>query len=680
MKIGKKRIFYNNRELSWLDFNSRVLDEAFKKENPIMERVKFLSICASNLDEFFMVRVAGIMDQVHANYKKEDPSGLTPKKQLIKITEKTHDFLDRQYFCWEMSIKKALKNNGIVFLEISKLSKSQLEKIDQYFDKIIFPVLTPLAIDRSRPFPLLYNRSLNIAVSLEEDGKANFAVVQVPSILPRFLEVSGRDDVREFVLLEDIIMYKLDKIFELHEIKAYFPFRVTRNSDLDIDDDEREDLMVAVQKSIKKRKRGRPVRLEILKNGDSQTKKFLIDMLDVDKQDVYELPGPLDLTFLSKFSQLEGFENLRFERLSQANPPKDFIGVEDYFAAIREKDRLVHHPYESFDAVLNFIKQAAEDKDVLAIKQTLYRVSGESPLIDELVKAAENGKQVTVLVELKARFDEENNIIWAKKLEKAGCHVVYGLPGLKTHCKIILVVRKEEEGIRRYIHMGTGNYNDITAKLYTDIGLFTCKETFGQDASLLFNFLTGYSKPPEYNKLIVAPHGLRNFFNKMIENEIESAKKSLPSGITLKINSLVDMDMIKSLYKASKAGVPIKLIVRGICCLVPKLESVSENIEVISIVGRFLEHSRIYKFTCAGNPKIFLGSADLMPRNLDRRVELVFPVDDEDIKARIEKILRIMLSDNTNAKMQMEDTNYVEVAKTGEKMSSQNEFLRLASF
>lgn len=675
----KKRIFYNNREISWLDFNLRVLEEAFKKENPIMERVKFLSICASNLDEFFMVRVAGIMEQVHANYKKEDPSGLTPKKQLIKIIERTHEFLDRQYFCWETAIRKSLKNNGIVFLEISKLNKLQLEKINKYFNKIIFPVLTPLAIDRSRPFPLLSNRSLNIAVSLEKEGKSNFAVVQVPSILPRFFEVSMQEGQREFVMLEDIIMYKLDKLFELHEIKAYFPFRVTRNSDLDIDDDEREDLIIAVQKSIKKRKRGRPVRLEILKNGDSETKKFLIDMLDVEKQDVYELPGPLDLTFLSKFSELEGFEDLCFKKLVQANPPKDFMGVEDYFAAIRERDRLVHHPYESFDAVLNFVRQAAEDKDVLAIKQTLYRVSGESPIIDELVKAAENGKQVTVLVELKARFDEENNIIWARKLEKAGCHVIYGLPGLKTHCKIILVVRKEEEGIRRYIHMGTGNYNDTTAKLYTDIGMFTCKETYGKDASLLFNFLTGYSRPPEYNKLIVAPYGLRNFFIKMIENEIENAKKSLPSGITIKINSLVDLEMVKLLYKASKAGVPVKLIVRGICCLVPQLESVSDNIEVISIVGRFLEHSRIYKFCCAGNPKIFLGSADLMPRNLDRRVELVFPVDDENIKSRLDNVLNIMLSDNTNARIQREDTVYVNVPRSGEKISSQNEFLKLAS-
>lgn len=670
-KDDVKRIFYNNRELSWLDFNSRVLEEAFKKENPVMERVKFLSITASNLDEFFMVRVAGIMDQVHSNYKKEDPAGLSPKKQLIKIEEKTHEFVERQYFCWENPIKNTLKKNGIVFLKISELNEIQHKKILQYFDKIIFPVLTPLAIDRSRPFPLLYNKSLNIAVNLEKDGQTNFALVQVPRILPRFLEVPA-NNMRAFVLLEDIIMSKLERLFELHEIKAYFPFRVTRNSDLNVDD-EREDLIVAVQKSIKKRKRGNPVRLEIAKDSDAKTRKFLIDMLKVNKPDVYEVSGPIDLTFLSKFAQLSGFESLCFEKLCPLNPPKDFSGVEDYFAAIREKDRLVHHPYESFDAVLNFVKQAAEDENVLAIKQTLYRVSGESPIIDELVKAAENGKQVTVLVELKARFDEENNIIWAKKLEKAGCHVIYGLPGLKTHCKIILVVRKEEEGIRRYIHMGTGNYNDITAKLYTDIGLFTCKETFGKDASLLFNFLTGYSRPPEYNKMIVAPYGMRKFFTKMIENEIANANNSLPSGITIKINSLVDLDMIKLLYKASKAGVPIKLIVRGICCLVPGVESVSENIEVVSIVGRFLEHSRIYKFCCAGKEKVFLGSADLMPRNLDRRVELIFPVDDEGLKSRISNILNTILSDTTNARTQLSDTVYINVSG-GRKINSQEEF------
>lgn len=670
-----KRVLYNNRELSWLDFNIRVLEEAFKKDNPIMERLKFLAICSSNLDEFFMVRVAGIMDQISSNYKKEDPSGLTPKQQLTKIIAKSKELLNRQYFCWENSIKKTLKKEGISFFSVKDLDDLQIKKVDKYFDKVIFPVLTPLAVDRSRPFPLLYNRSLNIAVSLEKDGKSNFAIVQVPAILPRFLELSS-SNTRSFILLEDIIMSRLSKLFELHDIKACFPFRITRNADLDVDD-EREDLIVAVQNSIKKRKRGKPVRVEILKDCDAKTKKFLIEMLDVEKEDVYEVPGPIDLTFLSKFALQDGFDHLCFKKMNHKNPPADFYGYTDYFEAIRQKDRLVHHPYESFNAVLNFIKQAANDENVLAIKQTLYRVSGNSPIIEALMKAAENGKQVTVLVELKARFDEENNIIWAKKLEQAGCHVIYGLSGLKTHCKILLVVRKEDEGIKRYIHMGTGNYNDSTAKIYTDIGLFTCKETFGVDASSLFNFLTGYSRTPEYNKMIVAPYKMRSFFESMIENEIENAKNSHKSEIIMKVNSLVDVEIIKLLYKASKAGVKIKLIVRGICCLVPGVKNISENITVISIVGRYLEHSRIYKFECAGNPKIFIGSADLMPRNLDRRVELVFPIDDEDLKCRVSEFLNIMLNDNTNARLQLPDTTYVEVdLKNKVKVNSQELFFK----
>ena len=676
MKKNKK-VLYNNRELSWLDFNTRVLEEAFKKENPIMERLKFLAICASNLDEFFMVRVAGIMDQVSSNYKKCDPSGLTPKQQLSEIINKSKEFLNRQYFCWENPIKRALNNEGIYFLKVSDLNNLQKEKVDKYFDKIIFPVLTPLAVDRSRPFPLLLNRSLNIAVNLERDNKSNFAIVQVPGILPRFLELPSENG-RSFILLEDIIMSKLSELFELYDIKACFPFRITRNSDLDVDD-EREDLIIAIKNSIKKRKRGKPVRVEIIKDCDLQTKKFLIDMLDVDKEDIYEISGPIDFTFLFKFASLEGFERLCFEKMPPLNPPKDFFGCTDYFEAIRQKDRLVHHPYESFDAVLNFIRQAANDKDVLAIKQTLYRVSGKSPIIEALMKAAENGKQVTVLVELKARFDEENNIIWAKKLEQAGCHVIYGLSGLKTHCKILLVVRKEDGGIRRYIHMATGNYNDSTAKVYTDIGLFTCKETFGIDASSLFNYLTGYSNSPEYNKMIVAPHKMRSFFESMIENEIENAKNSDKSEIIMKLNSLVDVDIIKLLYKASKAGVKVKLIVRGICCLVPGVKNISENIEVISIVGRYLEHSRIYKFGCAGNPKIFIGSADLMPRNLDRRVELIFPIDDEDLKNRVSEMLNVMLSDTTNARIQQSDTKYVDVdLKNKIKFNSQETFFKKA--
>ena len=675
---NQKRIPYNNRELSWLDFNYRVLDEAFRKDNPILERVKFLAISASNLDEFFMVRVAGIMEQISSNYKKKDPAGLTPKQQLAKINEKTRDFLNKQYQCFKKSIKPALNQKNIAFLEIKDLDSEQKRFVDNYFNKIIFPVLTPLAVDQSRPFPLLANKSLNLAVRLSKDGETNFALVQVPSILPRFLELPSEDDKKYFILIENIIIEKLSQLFELHRIKACCQFRITRNSDLDIDE-EAADLLVEVQRSIKKRKRGEPVRLELLKSCDKKTIDFLVKMLSIDEEDIYELSGPLDLTFLMKFSQIKGFDKFRFDPIVPVDPPADFWGVKSVFDAIKQRDRLVHHPYESFNAVVNFINQAAADEHVLAIKQTLYRVSGKSPIIDALIRAAENGKQVTVLVELKARFDEENNVIWAKKLEQAGCHVIYGVYGLKTHCKILLVVRQEDEGIKRYIHMATGNYNDSTAKVYTDIGFFTCRENFGADASSLFNTLTGYSRPPEYSKLIVAPIKMRSFFEKMIENEIQNAEKGLPSGITIKINALVDEEMIKLLYKASNAGVKIDLIVRGICCLIPGISGVSENITVRSIVGQFLEHSRIYKFCCSGNPQIFIGSADLMPRNLDKRVELIFPIDDEKLKLRIDSILNIMLNDTTNARVQNSDAEYLKIDMRGkEKVNSQKYFVKEA--
>lgn len=675
---NQKHIPYNNRELSWLDFNYRVLDEAFRKDNPILERVKFLAISASNLDEFFMVRVAGIMEQVNSNYKKKDPSGLSPKQQLAQINEKTRDFFNKQYQCLKKSIKPTLNQKNIAFLEIKDLNSEQKRYVDTYFNKIIFPVLTPLAVDKSRPFPLLANKSLNLAVRLSKDGETNFALVQVPSILPRFLELPSADDKKYFILIENIIIEKLPQLFELHRIKACCQFRITRNSDLDIDE-EAADLLVEIQRSIKKRKRGEPVRLELLKSCDQKTRDFLVKMLSIKEEDIYELSGPLDLTFLMKFSQIKGFDKFQFDPIVPVDPPADFWGEKSVFEAIKQRDRLVHHPYESFNAVVNFINQAAADKNVLAIKQTLYRVSGKSPIIDALIKAAENGKQVTVLVELKARFDEENNVIWAKKLEQAGCHVIYGVYGLKTHCKILLVVRQEDEGIKRYIHMATGNYNDSTAKVYTDIGFFTCRESFGADASSLFNTLTGYSRPPEYSKLIVAPIKMRSFFEKMIENEIQNAEKGLPSGITIKINSLVDEEMIRLLYRASNAGVKVDLIVRGICCLIPGIAGFSENITVRSIVGQFLEHSRIYKFCCSENPQIFIGSADLMPRNLDKRVELIFPIEDDGLKLRIDNILNIMLSDTTNAKVQNSDAKYSKIDMRGkERISSQKYFVKEA--
>ena len=678
--MADKKMPYYNRELSWMDFNARVLEEATKRENPLMERLRFLAITGSNLDEFFMVRVAGVKAQVNSGYKPKDTFDLTPQELLKELEEKTHVFMEKQYSCLSRSIVPALEKQGIRFLSCEEMDEQQLDYISQYFKEVLFPVLTPLAVDNSRPFPLLANKSLNLAVYLKSKEKEKkgddkcFAIVQVPGILPRFLELPCEEG-RAFTLLEDIIMHKLDELFELHDIKAACPFRVTRDSDMSIDE-ESEDFMSEMKKSIKRRKRGRPVRLELPAKCDKNLKSFLIDMLKIKKNEIYELAGPLDLTFLSKFAGVKGCENLCFKPISPV-APADFWGYDDIFAAIRDKDRMVHHPYESFDCVVKFIEQAAEDEDVLAIKQTLYRVSGNSPIIAALIKAAENGKQVTVLVELKARFDEENNINWAQKLEKAGCHVIYGLYGLKTHCKIALVVRREEDGICRYLHLGTGNYNDSTAKIYTDVGLFTCNPQYGADASSLFNVITGYSRPPEYQHFAVAPHGLRSFFKQRIQQETENAGKGLPCGITAKVNSLVDPEIIGLLYEASCAGVPVRLVVRGICCLIPGLPEVSENIEVISIVGQLLEHSRVFRFENAGNPKIYMGSADWMPRNLDRRVELVFPIEDEDLKQRAFSIMEMLLNDNTNARKMLPDKSYQHVTHRGRAaLSAQQAFYK----
>lgn len=653
---------FTSRELSWLDFDARVLEEAYKKENPVLERLKFLAISASNMDEFFMVRVAGLKEQALSGYQERDPAGLTAEMQLDKIYQKTHDFMEKQYTCLTRSLIPALRKNGLMILKPDDMNQEQRRHTNDYFNRILFPVLTPLAIDLSRPFPFLSNKSLNIAIRLCNNREDCFAVVQVPGIMPRLVELPCQEG-KAFLLLEDLIIEHLPQLFELHEIKAVCPFRITRNSDLAIDE-EAEDLLIEIEKSIRKRKRGKPVRLEIPTRSDTETREFLVSMLGVKEREVYECAGPLDLNVWMKFSFLSGYDSLRLPPIKPVTPV-DFWGVTDIFDAIRQKDRLVHHPYESFDCVINFIRRAAEDPDVLAIKQTLYRVSGNSPIVAALMKAAENGKQVTVLVELKARFDEENNIHWAKKLERAGCHVIYGLKGLKTHCKILLIVRREDDGIRRYVHMGTGNYNDSTAKLYTDIGMFTCRESFGSDASSLFNVLTGYSREPQYKKVAVAPEGLRPFFNKMIDREIHNAKTGLPSGITVKVNSLICPEIIRKLYEASNAGVKIRLIVRGICGLVPGVPGYSENITVISIVGQLLEHSRIFCFENAGDPVIYLGSADWMRRNLDRRVELIFPIEDEDLKTRVKDMLELFLSDTVNARIQNSKGIYEPIDKRG---------------
>ncbi len=679
-----KHFPYYARELSWLDFNARVLEEAAKKNNPILERFRFLGITASNLDEFFMVRIPYILHKINSNYDIVDYSGLTAVEEFSSVVKKVHDFVNRQYSCLHRSIMPALKKVGMSFVTPSKFTDKQKKFIDKYYQQVVFPVLTPLAVDTSRPFPLLSNKSLNIAVRLYStsfkgaEPTENFALIQVPSILPRFIELPKNSGHRQFVMLEDVIIEKLNSLFEFHEIKSASPFRITRDSDLDIDE-EGDDLLEEVQKSIKKRKRGMPVRLEIIKKCDPRTKAFLVEALEISKKEIYEVSGPIDLTFFTNFANISKGKKYCFEPIKPVYPAADFWGYDDMFKAIREKDRMVHHPYESFETVVKFIQRAAEDKNVLAIKQTLYRVSENSPIITALIRAAEKGKQVTVLVELKARFDEENNIQWAKKLERAGCHVIYGLMHLKTHCKILLVVRKEKSGIRRYLHLGTGNYNESTAKIYTDIGLFTCDDQFGMDASSFFNFLTGYFRPVEYNKFVIAPTGMRSFFENAIRKETQNAKAGLPSGITVKINSLVDPIIIKLLYDASNAGVKINLIVRGICCLVPGIKGISENIKVVSIVGQLLEHSRIFKFESAGNPIVYMGSADWMPRNLNRRVELIFPIEDLELKKRAFDMLDLMLKDNTNARIEQSDTTYMSVDKRGKKIvSSQRAFSQMA--
>jgi polyphosphate kinase len=529
---------YVNRELSWLEFNKRVLDEAFDKTNPLFERLKFLAITAANLDEFFMVRVGSLKDQVDIGYHKEDPSGLTPSRQLEEISKEVHKMMKKQYNCLYKSLLPSLKKAGIYFTKVEDLDSEQRAYLDVRFNEIFYPVLTPMAVDQSRPFPLLANKSLNIAVRLKGSEDEHFAVVQVPSVLPRIIEIPSMEK-KLFVFLEDVIIGFIDSLFAGYQVRAVCPFCITRNADFDIDEDETHDLLEEIEKSLADRKRGTPVRLEIYKDGDKVLRKFLVHMLDVQEQDIYEVGGTLDLTVWMQLVGQEGYWDLRDKALIPQTP-RDFWGQDDIFGAIREKDCLVHHPYESFDCVVDFIRQASDDPDVLAIKQSLYRVSGNSPIIEALIRAAENGKQVTVLVELKARFDEAKNINWARTLERAGCHVVYGLVGLKIHCKAALVVRKEEDGIRRYVHLGTGNYNDQTAKVYTDIGMFTCRDSFGADISALFNLITGYTRVPLWKKIEVSPISLRQFFHKMIDNEMAMVQAGTEGKIIAKMNSLVD--------------------------------------------------------------------------------------------------------------------------------------------
>ncbi|MBE5909749.1 RNA degradosome polyphosphate kinase [Pseudobutyrivibrio sp.] len=664
--------FYDNRELSWLKFEQRVLNEATNKELPILERLKFVAITSSNLDEFFMVRVASLKDMEHAGYTKPDIAGMTPTEQLISINEKTRELVDFQYNTFNRSLMPILKEQGIlIYDKYEDLNEEQLKYIDSFFMSQVYPVLTPMAFDASRPFPLIRNKSLNIAALIEKKKETvvvgndmedvEFATVQVPSVLPRFISLPADEEKHDcFILLEQVIERNMDKLFLNYNVVAASPYRIMRNADFSIDEEGAEDLLIEIEKQIKSRQWGEVIRLEVESSINKKLLSILKKNLGVNEIDIYKIKGPLDLTFLMKLYGIEGHNNLRSPAFTPQDNPRLKPG-EKIFDEIKKGDILLHHPYETFDPVVDFIAQAAFDPQVLAIKQTLYRVSGNSPIIASLAHAAENGKQVTVLVELKARFDEQNNIIWAKKLEKAGCHVIYGLVGLKTHCKIALVVRREEDGIRRYVHLGTGNYNDSTAKLYTDCGMLTCQESYGADATAVFNMLSGYSEPEAWNKLVVAPLWLRNTFISLINREIGHAKDGKEAAIIAKMNSLCDKEIIEKLYEASNAGVKIHLIVRGICCLRAGIPGVSENIKVTSIVGTYLEHARIFYFYNSGAEDIYMGSADWMPRNLDRRVEIIFPVEDEILKSKVKHILDVQLADNLKAYEMTVEGKYVKV-------------------
>lgn len=675
LDLTKPEYFYN-RELSWLKFNLRVLKEAMVKDTPLLERLKFIAISASNLDEFFMVRVASLWSNFDSGVEKRDASGMSVHEQLVAISQAAHEQVRTQTksLIALMAEMDAVKLHFRRVKDLSELGKDWLE---EYYREVVFPVLTPMAVDASRPFPFLANKTLNLAVELiKADGEHSMGLIQVPSVLNRIVEVEP-EGKRTFVFLEDIIASHCRDLFKGCHILDMVSFRVTRDSDLDLEEDDSVDLMKEVEESLRKRKRGAAVRLEIFKTNNNRIKKFLEENLDVTEMEVYEINGPLDPTCFFKFIGMKGMWPWLYEPFVPQRPlelPDD----SDLFAAIRANDILLHHPYESFDPVVKLVSDAADDPQVLAIKQTLYRVSGNSPIVAALARAAENGKQVTVLVELKARFDEENNILWARRLEKAGCHVIYGLVGLKTHAKIILIVRKEDNGIKRYLHLGTGNYNDSTAKLYTDLGLMTANDEFGSDASAFFNLLSGYSEPPVWNKLVMAPLGLREKIYALIDNEIAMVRSGREGHIIAKMNSLIDQPVIQKLYEASAAGVHIDLIVRGICGLRTGIEGISDNITVRSIVGRQLEHSRIFWFANGGEEQLYLSSADWMPRNLNDRVELFFPVETEEHIHRIKALLDLYLRDNVGAHMMQSNGSYRRVRNKLEPVSAQSTLYEMA--
>jgi polyphosphate kinase len=664
--------YYLSRELTWLEFNDRVLDEAMDERTPLLERLKFMAIFSSNLDEFFMVRIAAIEQQIEAKVSNLTPDGRTPTQQLEVVSDRVQLLIDKQHQHFETVLRPAMAANGIYLLDYFDLNQEQRNYLQSYFEEQIFPVLTPLAVDPGHPFPYISNLSLNLAVVIKhpETGEELFARVKVPKVLPRFIRLPAKLQVIERnnplqstpetsqiwtgIALEQLIAHNLESLFPGMNIQDCFTFRVTRNADLSVAEDEAEDLLLAIEDSLRQRRKGgSTVRVEIASAMSRQIRRMLQEELEVTAQNIYEIDGMLGLGDLMSFLALDVPELKdppyipvvpSFLRRLRANEDGDF------FSSISKRDLFVHHPYHSFtDTVERFITCAANDRGVLAIKMTLYRTTGDSHLLKALIKAAENGKQVAVLIELKARFDEQNNINWARKLEQAGVHVVYGLVGLKTHTKVVLVVRREDEKIKRYVHIGTGNYNAKTSKIYTDVGLFSCCPDLGADLTDLFNYLTGYSQQRAYRKLLVSPVNCRESFDRLIQQEIDHCKSGGTGRIVAKMNALVDPKMIANLYRASQAGVSIDLIVRGMCCLRPNVAGVSDNIRVVSIIGRFLEHSRIYYFHNGGNEKIFIGSADWMTRNLDRRVEVITPIDDPTISKDLQEILGILLSDNRQA-------------------------------
>ena len=678
-----------NRELSALAFQYRVLEEAIDATNPLLERVKFLAIVGSNLDEFFMVRVAGLKKQVDAGVVDVPPDGLTPAEQLVEIRKISSNLMKEAAITFKNHLLPALKKVGIYILDYPELNKRQKESIESYFRDVIFPVLTPLAFDPGHPFPHISNLSLNLAVLLKDKkGVEHFARIKVPDTLPRLVPIKrSSGSVRKdgtvpyyhyFVWLEQVISANLSALFPGMEVIESHPFRIIRDADMAIQELEAADLLETMEQTVRQRRFGSVVRISINDSMSIRIREILMENLAIDRNEIYALNGPMGFSDLWSLYSIDrhDLKDQQFKPFTPVILRDDSDG--NIFSAIRERDILLHHPYDSFAPVIKFLKTAANDPDVLAIKQTLYRVGNKPPIVDALLEAAENGKQVAVLVELKARFDEESNIVWARTLERKGVHVVYGLLGLKTHSKIALVIRKEGEGIRRYLHMATGNYNAITAQSYEDIGMFTCDNEMGADATDLFNYLTGYSSKKEYQKIMVAPINLRSRMEALIRREIEIQEKNGNGHLIFKVNSMVDKKMIQLLYKASQAGVKIDLFVRGICCLRPGMPEISENIEVISIVGRFLEHSRIYYFRNGGNEEIYLGSADLMPRNIDRRVEVLFPVQNKlMIKHIYDNVLSYYYKDNTKSRKMLPDGSYIRIKPQNddEPLNIQNWFI-----